>query len=104
MAQVGGADPEEFDAIAKRYVAQRPEARRTPGNQLRAMKNFMRMLIASPIDPIKTERSRDHALLENGTFAPDSTEWMATHNVDNAFGWEPDTKLEPEHLIARVAG
>jgi uncharacterized protein YbjT (DUF2867 family) len=85
---VGGREPEDFETIARRYAASRPEAVRTRANKLRAMRNFIRILATAKPDPDRIERQLNHVLLEAPTFASESTEWRHYHQsgTEAAFG------------------
>ena len=85
---VGGREPEDFETIARRYAASRPEAVRTRANKLRALRNFIRILATAKPDPDRIERQLNHVLLEAPTFASESTEWRHYHQsgTEAAFG------------------
>ena len=85
---VTGRAPEDFETIARRYAASRPEARRTAAARLRAMRNFARLLATRSATPAKVERLREHALLTRPEFSFDSAAWRKTH--DPAAGFTPD--------------
>lgn len=89
VRDVGGREPEDFATIAGRMVATRPEARRTLGNRLTALKNFARLLGTPAFDPAAVERERDHVLLRSPDFARDSGGWRNTHDPESAY--MPDT-------------
>jgi len=88
---VGGRDPEPFGSIARRYVATRPEAVRSPARRLAAVAFFARMLATPKPDMEAFERSRDHVLLTDPSYSLDSEEWRARH--DPAAGHRPDRPL-----------
>ncbi len=69
-----GREPEDFATIARRYVAERPEAQRGLGNKLRAIGNFLRLMFTRPLDMARLERERDHLLLRNPSYATQSDE------------------------------
>ncbi len=76
---VTGRDAEDFPSIARRYVAQRPEARRSLANKATALRNFARLLLTRPGDFDEVERRRDHVLPSARRYAQDSEDWRATH-------------------------
>jgi len=67
-----GREPEDFETIARRVVATRPEAVRSVGNGLKAIGNFVKIALAASVDADEIERRRDHVLLTSPVFAGDS--------------------------------
>lgn len=90
VRDVGGRKPEDFERIARRMVATRPEGRQTFANKLRALRNFARVLVTPAFDPDRVERERDHVLLRSPDFAWDSAGWRNTHDPDA--GFVPDSQ------------
>ena len=89
VRDVGGREPEDFETIARRVVAERPEARRTLGNRFAALRNFARLLLTQRLDFDAVERQREHVLLDAPTYARDDTAWRAAH--DPNAGFVPDS-------------
>lgn len=89
VADVAGRPAEDFETITRRYVAERPEAVRSLGNRLKAMRAFARLLLTPSLDFDATERRRDHVLLAAPSFARDSAYWRESH--DSTAGFVPDT-------------
>jgi uncharacterized protein YbjT (DUF2867 family) len=81
---VTGRAPESFNSIARRYVAKRPEAVRSFGNKLRALRNFANILLTAKPDIAAIEQRRDHVLLRSPAFARDSARWRASHEPDKS--------------------
>ena len=77
---VGGREAEDFETIARRYIAERPEAAQTFGNKLEAMQCFARMLVTPAPDIDEYERRQDHPSIENPEFSSESEEWIASHD------------------------
>ena len=75
-----GRAPEDFAAIARRMVAERPVALRSPSNRLRALRNFARILVTPVPDIAAIARHGDQAFLAAPAFALDSPEWDALHD------------------------
>lgn len=88
VREVTGQEPEDFETIARRIVAARPEAVQSAGNKLKAMRNFAKILLTAKIDPDAVERRRDHVLLKSPAFVADSQAWRAGH--DPGAGYIPD--------------
>lgn len=93
VRELTGREPEDFETIARRIVATRPEAVRTAGNKLKAIRNFMSILFTAKIDPDAIERRRDHVLLKSPTFVRDSQAWREHHD-SGAFIRPPSVVLE----------
>ena len=85
VEELSGREPEDFETIARRVVAARPEAVRTLGNKLKAIGNFMKILVTAKIDPGAVERRRDHVLLKSPTFVQDSQAWREQHDPEAGF-------------------
>jgi len=79
VRDIGGRDPEDFETIARRYIAERPEAKRTMVNKLKAIKFFIKMLLTPSPDMDKYERDQGHPLIANPEYSSDSNEWLSTH-------------------------
>ncbi len=88
VRELTGQEPEDFETITRRIVANRPEAVRTVGNRLKAIGNLMKILLTSKIDADVIERRRDHVLLKSPTFVRDSQAWRERHDPDA--GYIPD--------------
>ncbi|MBC8241516.1 MAG: NmrA family NAD(P)-binding protein, partial [Alphaproteobacteria bacterium] len=97
VRELTGREPETFEAIARRTVRTHPDAVRTFSNKLKAMGNFMRILLTANIDPDAVELRRDHVLLESPAFVQDSRTWRERHDPDA--GYIPDT---PEPLARKM--
>ena len=74
-----GREAENFETIARRIIASRPEARRTLANRLRALRTFAGILMTSAVNADAIEQRRDHVLLQSSTFADESPTWRDTH-------------------------
>ena len=83
-----GREPEDLTTIARRYAAERPEAQRSLGNKLKAVGGFLRLVLTRPLDLVRLERERDHALLRNPRRATQSDDWKRTHQGTGSFGVE----------------
>ena len=83
-----GRDAEDFETITRRVVADRPEALRTFGNKLKAIRNFLKIPFTFGTNPRAIERRAEHVLLKSPTFDRDSQSWVESH--DPAAGYLPD--------------
>jgi uncharacterized protein YbjT (DUF2867 family) len=79
VEKVGGKQPESMDEIAQEYVQILPDARQTLINKARAFSFLAKMMVASPLDTKKYERSREHPMPTKPTFAMDDATWQDTH-------------------------
>ena len=100
VKELSGREPEDFETIVRRVVAARPEAVRTLGNKLKAMRNFVKILVTAKIDPEAVERRRDHVLLKSPTFVQDSLAWHEKH--DPAAGFVPDRSVGVDNPVSLV--
>ena len=85
VREVTGKEPEDFETITRRIVATRPEAAQNVGNKLKAISNFLKILLTAKVDPDAIERRRDHVLLKSATFARDSEAWRKKHDPDAGY-------------------
>ena len=102
VRELTGREPEDFETITRRTVGTLPEAVRTVGNKLRAMRNFANILLSAKIDPDALERRRDHVLLESPTFVRDSQAWREKHDPDA--GYIPDRPGRGDNPLSLVRG
>lgn len=90
VLSVSGRPPEDFETTIRHYVINNPVTKRTLANKLRAIANFGKILITSTPDLDLYEKNQSHVLLREPKFVLDYAPWAKTHNVDNAFGWQPE--------------
>ena len=83
---VGGQKPEDFETITRRYVAQRGEAKSSLSNKLKAIWNFIQILITPVPNLERYEQNRHHPIVTQSAYAPDFSSWLDTHNIEGAFG------------------
>ena len=102
VRELTGREPENFETIARRIVATRPEAVQTVGNKLKAIRNFTNILLTAKIDPDAIERRRDHVLLDSPTFVRDSQAWREKHDPDA--GYIPDQPHSEANTVSLVPG
>ena len=80
VQDVAGRQPEDFESIARRVVAKRPEAVRSLSNRARAVSNFLKILMTAKPDPDRIEADRGHVRLAQPQFSQDSQDWIASHD------------------------
>lgn len=79
VREIGGREPEDFETITKRYVAQRSESTRRIVNWLRAIANFARIPLTPALNFERLERIQEQPSPKNSRFAIDSSSWLSTH-------------------------
>ncbi len=84
VARVGGRAPEGFEIIARRVVAERPEAVRTFANKMRALRNFMKIALTPKPDADEIETRLGHVLIPSSAYCGESLDWLSSHGADPA--------------------
>jgi len=79
VLEVGGAPPEPFEAIARRYVAVTPAARRSLGGWLREAAGLAAALATPKPDIAAIEARYGLPALTTAKLAMDSTDWRDAH-------------------------
>jgi hypothetical protein len=74
-----GREPEDFETICRRYVAERPEAVPSLGGKVGALSRLIRAALMRTPDMEAFERAQHHPPLLDPVFAQDAPEWRATH-------------------------
>lgn len=83
-----GRFPEDFETIARRYAAQ-PSIRRTLGNQLRELAQFMIAPLSPGFRLERYERELRSPFPSEPQFAPDSEAWRREHGIEEPAGPAP---------------
>lgn len=81
VQEVGGRAPEDFERIVRRYVTQRPEARRNFANWVRAMASFARIPLTPALNFRRIENIQELPQPKKSLLALDSPSWLATHRT-----------------------
>jgi uncharacterized protein YbjT (DUF2867 family) len=81
VQDVGGAAPETFEAIVRRYIAASPLARRSFASRMRAALNLMRALLTPAPDLDAIARRLEFPALAHASLAADSTRWRRSHDA-----------------------
>lgn len=84
VRSVGGREPEDFETITCRAVAERPESRHTFGNKIKALANFMRI----PFTPVEDldRMQASWAPVVQSRYAVDSSTWLEGHGGHQTAG------------------
>ncbi len=86
VLEVGGSEPEDFETITRRYVAANPMTRRTIANKLRALGDFMKILLSRTPNLDAYERSQNQPILREPKYGLDFEPWSKTHSDVGAYG------------------
>lgn len=95
-----GREPESFETLTRRIVASSPEAVQTFSNKLKAIKNFMKILLTAKIDPDVVAVEQEHVLLKTPKFVGDSQHWRKKH--DPEAGYIADRPENESNLVSLV--
>ena len=79
VLEIGGAEPEDFETIVRRYVAQSPFARRTMGGIAKAAWNLTKAMLTTPPDVDALARKMSIPRIPHGNLAADSLSWQSSH-------------------------
>jgi NAD(P)H dehydrogenase (quinone) len=86
VLEVGGSEPEDFETITRRYVAANPMSRPSVANKLRAIAEFMKILLTPAPDLSAYDKALNLPVLRAAQFSVDNQSWRETHAVPAAFG------------------
>jgi NAD(P)H dehydrogenase (quinone) len=81
VLQVGGAPPEDFEQIVRRYVGTSILTKQTAGSTLRAMGNLLRGLLTPAPDPKAIIRRLEIPEIAHAVLAADSHGWRGSHDL-----------------------
>jgi NAD(P)H dehydrogenase (quinone) len=76
---IGGAEPEEFETIVRRYVARSPFAKRTIGRTAKAAWNLARAMLTAAPDLDALAEKLGIPRIPHGNLAADSRSWQSSH-------------------------
>lgn len=79
VRDIGGARPEDFESIVRRYAAVSPVARRTVGAKGRALGNLMKALLARAAVPAAIAHRLQLPTIVHAALAANSKSWLASH-------------------------
>lgn len=84
VKELTGREPEDFEKIARSYVAQMPEAKRTFLNKLKAIKNFAKIFFTKAPDMNAFEKKQYYPNFINGMKqAADNEEWITMRKTES---------------------
>ena len=81
VKEIVGRDPEDFETIARRYIADSSVAKPSVVNKLRALKNLMKVMLTRVPDLETYHRTQEHPTLKNPEFCYQNREWKTEHEA-----------------------
>lgn len=84
VLDVAGREPESFQSIANRIVAERPEAKKGVFRKLKAMARFGKILMTPAPDPDLIELRKDYVRLSKPHYAANSVIWRESHGAGSS--------------------
>ena len=79
VREIAGREPEDFETVCHRYVAERAEAVPSFGAKLGALSRLVRAMWMRTPDMEALGRQQNHPPLFGPAFAQDAPEWRETH-------------------------
>lgn len=76
---VGGRTPENFETITRRYIAERPDLKPSLAGKIKAIGDFMKILVTRAPDVTTIEAEKDFVRLLAPTFCMDDATWRNSH-------------------------
>jgi hypothetical protein len=89
VLDVSGEPPEEFEQIARRYLAATPLVRRTLNSRMRAVRNIVRAILTPSPNPEGIARRADLPNVDHAMFAGDSVLWRRAHDPEGVSAFNP---------------
>jgi NAD(P)H dehydrogenase (quinone) len=80
VLEIGGAAPEDFETIVRRYVAGSQVVRRSIGARGRALATLMKALLAKAPDPAAIAARLEIPPISHACLAADSATWLRSHD------------------------
>ena len=88
VRELTGNEPEDFETIVRRYLAERPEGKQSLANKVKAIKFFIKMLLTPTPDMDKYERQQGHPVISDPLYSANSDDWLSTHSNTNQNGYK----------------
>jgi uncharacterized protein YbjT (DUF2867 family) len=82
VREITGREPEDFETICRRYVAERPEALPSVGKKMGALSRLLRAALMRTPDMDAFQRAQNHPPLFEPGFAQEAPEWHLTHSPE----------------------
>ncbi len=81
VKDIVGRDPEDFETIARRYIAESSVTKPSVVNKLRALKNLVKVMLTRVPDLEAYHRAQGHPTVINPEFSYQNKEWRAEHEA-----------------------
>ena len=75
VRELTGREPEDFETICRRYVAERPEALPSLSKKMGALSRLLRAISMRTPNMEAFQRAQNHPPLSNPAFAQQAAEW-----------------------------
>ena len=79
VLQVAGREPEPFESIVRRRVAEQPALQSSLSASIGAIGGFLKILATRPFNLDRAQAQRDYVRLSSPTFCQDDAAWLASH-------------------------
>ncbi len=80
VLNIGGREPESFESIVRRRVAEEPGLKGSFIKSIGAMGGFLKILATRPFDLDQAQAQRDYVRLSSPIFSQDDAAWLVSHN------------------------
>lgn len=81
VLRTSGQEPEAFESVVRRRVAERPDLAPSLGRRIGAIGGFLKILATRPFDLDRAQLQRDYVQLSSPSFSQDDAEWRETHQT-----------------------
>jgi len=80
VKDITARDPEDFETIARRVLADMPESKQSFRNKIKAIKNLMKVMFTKEPDMAANERQQYFPQFMHGMkYAQENAEWVKIH-------------------------
>ncbi len=82
VEEVSGRKPEDFATIVRCYLSQSAVVKTSLGNKLKAIANFLKIILTPVPDLDEYEQSLGLPVITQAAYAPDFSPWMNSHSIE----------------------
>ncbi len=80
VKDITGREPEDFQTMSRKVLAEMPEAKKSLWNTLKALKNFMKILFTKEPDMLAYEKEQSFPRFIHGMkYAQENAKWVKIH-------------------------
>ena len=79
VRRVGGRQPETFESVLRRKVAEQPALQQSLKSSIRTLGGFLKILATRPFDLDRAQAQRDYVRLSSPIFCQDDPGWRDSH-------------------------